>query len=494
MQAKNLIIFLSDNHAGSVMGCAGHPLVRTPNIDALAAGGTRFGSAYTASPICCPSRASIATGRYPHATGYWDNVLAYDGKVPSWMRRLRDAGVEVASIGKLHYRGGDDYGFSEEILPMHLHAGQGATRNLLRGYDAEPEKDDSAWYDMYADSSGAGDTSYQKYDRDITAAARDWLARHQDSTRPWVLLVSWVSPHPPFTVPQRLLDLYPADFMPLPPGWQGPGWADHPAYRHLRRLEKVPGAIDPKVLRRIASAYFGLITHLDEQIGEVMAAARGLDLLDDTRLLYTSDHGELFGAHGLLGKRVFYEQSVGVPMVLSGPDVPAGQRCDTAVSHVDLFPTVLEALGVPLAEADRDLPGRSLLELAQAPVVPGAPPRPAFAEFHAHGSPAGAFMLRAGRFKLIYHVGLRSQLFDLENDPDELTDLGDDPHYIHIQAELKGLLLDICDPEKADAAAKAAQRARVEELGGRTVVRSGNVILFSPPPGEALEHRVKALV
>src|SRR5579862_1636447 len=103
-----------------VLGCHGHPLARTPNIDALAASGTRFSAAYTTSPVCVPARAAFAIGKYVHQIGFWDNADPYDGSVPSWHHRLRNAGHHVVSIGKLHFRGGDDYGFSEEIIPMHV--------------------------------------------------------------------------------------------------------------------------------------------------------------------------------------------------------------------------------------------------------------------------------------------------------------------------------------------------------------------------------------
>src|SRR6187402_174364 len=121
MQPSNLVIILSDEHTPRFMGCAGHPLVKTPNLDRLARRGTRFGSAYTNCPICVPARASLATGRYVHQIRFWDNAIAYDGSVPSWGHRLMARGHQAVSIGKLHYVGSDPArnGFTEEILPMH---------------------------------------------------------------------------------------------------------------------------------------------------------------------------------------------------------------------------------------------------------------------------------------------------------------------------------------------------------------------------------------
>src|SRR5262249_37254661 len=126
MQPANLLFILSDEHSRRVLGCYGHPLIKTPNRDRLAASGMALSAPYTNSPICVPARASLATGRYPHQIRFWDNGIAYDGSIPSWHHRLREAGHEVAAIGKLHFRSGDDdNGFSAEIMPLHINDGIG---------------------------------------------------------------------------------------------------------------------------------------------------------------------------------------------------------------------------------------------------------------------------------------------------------------------------------------------------------------------------------
>ena len=201
-QPANLIFFQSDNHNRAVTGCYGHAIVKTPSIDRIAHAGVRFENAYSTSALCCPARAAIATGRYPHQTGFWDNAIAYDGSVPTWHHRLREQGHTVVAVGKLHYRSEkDDNGFTEEIEPMHLHDGQGAIKNLLRGYDAEPAKDDGSFWKLYMQRSGVGETHYQEYDRRITEKSIAWLKRHgKTSGKPWVLYVSYISPHPPFKI------------------------------------------------------------------------------------------------------------------------------------------------------------------------------------------------------------------------------------------------------------------------------------------------------
>ena len=477
----NLIFIQSDNHNRAVTGCYGHAIVKTPALDKLAARGVRFANSYSTSALCCPARAAMATGRYPHQTGYWDNAIAYDGRVPTWMHRLRDQGHAVAAIGKFHYRSADDdNGFSEEIMTMHLHEGKGAIRNLMRGYDADPPCTDGARWNLYAKRSGVGDTHYQDYDRKITAHAIDWLHAHAgDRGKPWALKIGYISPHPPFSVPQRLYDLYPEDQMPLPVRYRPGDRPEHPSLRYMRKLDGWLDMTDERMLRRVAAGYFGLITHLDEQVGAVMKIVEELGLFANTRVVYTSDHGELFGWQGIFGKKNLYEGAVGVPLLLAGAGVPENRVVRQFASHVDLFPTAVESLGVQPAAADADLPGVSLF-----PAVDGSESqRVIFAEYHAQGSKAGQFMLRDGDLKLIYHVGMPPQLFDLAADPIEAHDLVEEGRDAGRATQLEAKLRKICDPEVVDARAKADQRRMADFWGGPDKLRGAEQILFTPPPG-----------
>jgi len=473
----NLIFFLSENHARHVAGCYGHPVARTPTLDRLAQRGTVFDNAYCASPICCPARASIATGLYPHQTGYWENSTAYDGRIPTWMHRLREAGHEVTAIGKLHYRRTeDDNGFSEEILPMHIVGGIGGLLGLLRGSGEEPVR--AGNWEMYVDELGAGETSYQQYDRKITAHAVDWLkARRRNPGKPWALCVNHVSAHPPFRVSQHLLDLYPLEHVPAPVAYRPGERPAHPAVEHLRRILGQKTALDEITLKRIAAAYFALITHLDDQIGKVLAAAEEAGLLERTLVIYSSDHGDCFGNHYILGKFNLYERSAGVPLIVSGPGVPSGTRVAQIASHVDLFPTILEVMGV--AGGIGQHKGISLW-----PAMRGREDsRTGFSEYHGLGSKNAGYMLRDGNMKLIYHVGMPMQLYDLRRDPDERRDLGEDRRASDIRATLEQKLRKLLDPEATDARAKADQRRKAQEYGGTAAILKRGGIPYTPPPG-----------
>jgi choline-sulfatase len=481
MRPANLLFLLSDNHARTALGVASGGLVRTPNLDRLAARGARFTNAYTASPICCPARAAIATGRYPHETGYWDNAITYDGRVPTWHHRLRAAGHHVAAIGKLHFRSGaDDNGFSEEIAPMHIVGGKGGVSMLLRCCGQEPVNEGQ--WELYTDKSGAGETPYQRYDVEITERAITWLekrARGADA-KPWALMVSYVSAHPPFSVPQRLLDLYRDTEIPLPPAFRPGERPEHPAIRHLREKFGYRDLDDPGLLRRIAVAYHALCTHLDEQIGRVLAILGKLGFIDTTRVIYTSDHGEALGAHGLLGKFQLYEPSAGVPLILAGPDVPSGVVIEEPVSHIDLHPTILDTFGISAGDAPH---AQSLWpRLTRVPR-----PEPVFAEYHAAGSQAGMFLLRIGDEKLVYYVGAQPQLFDLRSDPNETIDLAPTPHGRRRVAELECKLRLICDPEDVDRRAKADQQVKTDYWGGVDAVMREGLLVYTPAPGERAE-------
>ena len=479
IEPANLLILMSDQHNRQIMGCAGHPDVKTPNLDALAARGTRFVNAYTNSPICVPSRAAMATGRYPHQIGVWDNAAPYTGQPASWGHRLTDAGRPVTTIGKLHFRGpDDDTGYPDQRIPLHCHEGLGDYQGLLRA-DMPPRFQ----HRKYLLDAGPGDSEYVRYDLGITDQAVRWLrdeASAQDE--PWTLFASWVCPHPPFIAPPEFMDLYDPDAITLPVGWQERDWVHHPAMDLRRKIMFHEEPLDEATWRRAICAYYALVSFMDAQVGEVLRALDETGLTASTRILYTNDHGDMVGKHGLWYKSVMYEDSAGVSMILAGPDIPAGKVSQTNVTLVDVFQTALRATGVAPATEDAELPGTSLLELANED---GRRSRIAFSEYHSSMSASASFMLRDERYKLIYYVGMPRQLFDLEADPDEAHNLADDPAHASTVTRLEAALRSICDPEEVDRRAKADQQRRVEAVGGADAIISGGVkFTHSPPPSQ----------
>jgi choline-sulfatase len=193
----------------------------------------------------------------------------------------------------------------------------------------------------------------------------------------------------------------------------------------------------------------------------------------------------MLGGQGLYGKRVLYEGSIGVPFVMAGPGIKQGHVSRQLTSQVDHFPTLVEAVGGRLEDEDRDLPGVSLW-----PALRGQDDlnRPVFAEFHAQSSRAGGYVLRQRNHKLIHHVGMPQQIFDLAADPDEVCDLAGTSLGEEISARLTPILRSICDPEAVDGRAKADQRAKADSYGGQEAVSRAEYIVFTPPPGVTPEQ------
>lgn len=465
MNGQNVIVLCSDEHARSAMGASGHGVVKTPTLDRLAARGTRFERAYSPSPICVPARASLATGSHVFEHRCWSSAEPYHGQVESWMHRLRDAGHAVVSVGKLHFRSADDdNGFAEEIAPMHVaNEGRGWLHGLLR--DPLPEYPEAA---ELATTLGPGDSAYADYDREIAAEACRWLRRYPKriKDRPWVLFVSFVSPHYPLLAPQPFFDLYTDSAIPDPIDGLEERRPDHPVLDQMARFWNYDEYFDPETRRLARRSYYGLCSFLDDNIRQVLEALEESGGARNTDVLYVSDHGDMLGDHGFWTKSVMYEGAVGVPMILTGSDVPVGVN-QTPVSLIDVAATIERSVKLDRPSTVEPWQGRPLQGFIAAP----EPDRFVLSEYHDGGSPTGFFMIRHGAWKYVHYVGDHpDQLFDLESDPMEQHDLGEDRRLEGTRERLHGLLCRMLDPDAVNAEAFADQSKRLASLGGRDKV------------------------
>jgi choline-sulfatase len=479
MAVRNVLFIMSDEHSRRVLGAYGDPVARTPHMDRLAAEGTLFENAYCNCPICVPSRASFATGRYVHQIGLWDNAFPYHGTPPSFGHRLHDTGHRCDSIGKLHYRGSDDpNGFDNEILPLHVLNGEGDVQGMLR----RPPPTRASTRQLAGDA-GPGDSTYLRYDRNIRDEAIRWLGQvaERRPDKPWCLFVSFVCPHFPLVAPPEFFRLYPLNELPLP-RLRGPDeFPDHPVLRKMREVQDYEDHFrDEEHVRIAVAAYYGMVSFLDDNIGRVLRALAATGLADDTLVIYTSDHGDNLGARTFWGKSNMYEEAAGVPLILKGPGIPASRRVKTPVSLVDAYPTIIEVVGESLTAEERGLPGTSLLRLLDGEEAD----RTVLSEYHAFGSLTGIFMVRFGRYKYVHYEGYRPQLYDLEADPLEERDLALEPGHDEVLAEGERRLRAICDPAEVTAQAFADQERRIEELGGAEAVRGRGSYPYTPAPGE----------
>ena len=469
-EPANLLYIHSDQHSAFVAGCCGDPLVETPNLDALAAAGVVFDNAYCPSPICVPSRMSALTGRHPHENRVWTNSHILSSGIPTFAHAMGAGGYRPVLIGRMHALGPNQlHGYAERLVgdhgPNHLGGASVVDRGELNGC-AGPAR-------VSLTNSGPGQSSYQVHDEDVTAATVDYLNRLGVRKRsgvgdePFSISVGLMLPHQPFVARREDYELY-AGRMTMPRTPQPFSEDLHPHIAQWRRATGIVEVPDEEILRA-RTAYWALVTRMDLMIGEILEALRRNDLADNTLIVYSSDHGEQVGEHGLWWKQTFYEDSVRVPALLSWPGrLPTGGRCDRVVSALDLNATMIDALESPPLPHSR---GRSLLPLLSGSDT--AWDDLAYSEFCLDAAGAGGpfpehgvlqRMVRRGNWKLNYYHGMPCQLFNLRDDPQELDDRAEDPASRSLREELLALVLRDWDPEWVQAQ-MAGQREDQKILG-----------------------------
>jgi len=473
---RNALFIFSDEHNKSMLSCEGHPLVKTPHLDKLAAKGTRFTNAYCNSPICVPSRAILATGKHNAEIGYWDNADPYDGRVKSWHHRVVEAGHDCVSIGKLHFKDQDSpVGFSDQIIPLNVVGGIGDLLGLIRS--PLPERKGAA---NLSKEIGPGDSTYIQYDLEIADKAASWLQARKKSDGTFVLFVSFVCPHFPLIAPPEFFEMYPADKIPLPKFRDEKNITHHPYYEEMRKCMNYDEYFDEEKMRIAIASYYGLCSFLDSNIGKVLSALSESEIADTTDIIYSSDHGDALGQRKMWGKSTMFEESAGIPMIVSGKNIPENKTVKTAVSLVDIYPTILDITGIKPQPHETDMKGDSLCRLANQSDDMS---RSVLCEYHAAGSPVGAFLIRKENFKYTYFAeGYPAQLFDIDADPDELNDLSSDENYADVMSEMHKELLKYCDPESVNKLAKQQQEEKINRHGGAKAIIERGDFGYSPTP------------
>ncbi len=474
---ENLIIIMSDEHQGSALGCLGHPFVKTPNLDELANNGVIFSNAYTSCPICVPARASFATGLPVHKNRLWDNAMPYYGQIPSWGHCLQSNNISVESIGKLHYRSqDDDDGFDKKHIPMMVVNGVGMVWGSIRR-----ENDRKKVYRndrMLGNYIGPGSSKYTEYDEAVVLNTIDWLEKRNNSnvSEPWCLYVGLVAPHFPLVVPQKYFDMYPRKSLPDIKLDPYKGYKMHPWIAKQNEIRNSNDQFKDENEKWAAiSAYFGLCTFLDDNIGKIIKAVKDNGFIDNTNIIYTSDHGDNVGARGLWGKSNFYEESCSIPLILSGPKVKK-DICKTPVTLMDISETIVDHFACP---SPNEGPGETLYKILKNKYDDK---RIAFSEYHASSSISGAYMIRKGKWKYIYYVGFEPELFNLEQDCEEMINLSQIDEYKDILNELKSDLYEICDPEEMNKLAFIDQDKMIKSYGGIEAAGKLGASGATPPP------------
>ena len=440
----NILFIVSDQHSPFVTGCYGNPNVRTPNLDALAKEGVLFESAYCAAPICVPSRLSMLSGRYPHNIGVWSLSDTIRSDTPTFPVPLTIAGWHTLICGRMHLVWGDrNHGFESRLC--------GDRFPTMQNHFAHWNHDEvpATKAGLAVCEAGVGSSRHDAEDAIAEGHALKYLheTNHAERERPFAMCLGFYRPHSPYMASQDLVDLY----TKLNPS-VGHTISVRPDF--YRSLSKHFGLDDrpptDEEAKRAIRCYYAMVTGLDRRIGTVCQALKQQGLWDDTIVIYTSDHGESLGNHGLWFKSNFYEESARVPLIVRYPKKFASdKRVKEPVSLLDLFPTFCEIAGTkPYPFLD----GKSLM-----PALTGGeldPNRSVFAEYADYGIHVPMRMIRIGKYKLMYAEGYDPALFDLENDPNENNNLVGKPEFTNTAADL---LMEITKDWKPDPVRKRVQ-------------------------------------
>jgi choline-sulfatase len=460
----NVLLIMVDQHARDFVGCYSGG-VDTPNIDSLAEKGTLFSHAYCCSPVCAPTRASFAAGRYAHELGVWDNTTSYDGNPPGWFQYLQTNGVRVTTIGRLDFEPGVNLGVEDMRIPgMH---GSPDTTELFRDKPIVQRRAEYyTYYDIEPRKSGLGllEADSEPTEKYLTSETVNWLKNKRPTDRPWMLHVGYSTPHPKWQPEKSLFDKYLTKAPDLPAKYLQGFDELSPADQRCATYSCGYTEPDTEKIKYFHAAYLAVVEEFDHEIGKILTALREEGIFEDTMIIYVSDHGESARAHGNLGKRSMYEESIGIPLIITGPGIPRGKIEKLPVGQLDIFPTIADVLDI---SQPGDFRGRSLVPLMKGETE-GFDDAPVFIECHAGKSINAAFAIRIGKWKFVENLYEAPALYDLENDPDEMYDLvkhEQDNEQTRRQIEkMRTALHEICDPEKVDAEAKKAQQHRRTEL------------------------------
>jgi choline-sulfatase len=456
----NILIIMVDQLNGIFFPDGPADFLHAPNLKALAARSARFPNNYTSSPLCAPARASFMAGQLPSRTRVYDNAAEYVSSIPTFAHHLRRAGYYTALSGKMHFVGPDQlHGFEERLTTDIYPADFGWTPDYRK-----PGERIDWWYHNMGSVTGAGIaeiTNQMEYDDEVAFLANQklyHLARENDDAdrRPWCVAVSFTHPHDPYVARKKFWDLY-EGCEHLDPAVPAIPFDEQDA--HSKRLmlacDYQKFNITAENVRRSRQAYFANISYLDEKVGELIDTLTRTRMLDDTVILFCSDHGDMLGERGMWFKMSFLEGSARVPLMIAGPGVTAGTHL-APVSNLDVAPTIADLAGISMDEIMPWTDGESLV-----PVIKGGTRvSPVLMEYAAEGSYAPMIGIREGKWKYVHCAIDPDQLFDLESDPAELNNLAADPAHAATLGHFQSKALARWDMARFDADVRESQARR----------------------------------
>jgi len=456
----NFLIVMVDQLNGTFFPDGPADFLHAPHLKALAARSARFANNYTASPLCAPGRASFMSGQLPSRTGVYDNAAEFTSSIPTFAHHLRGAGYHTCLSGKMHFVGPDQlHGFEERLTTDIYPADFGWTPDYRK-----PGERIDWWYHNLGSVTGAGVaeiTNQMEYDDEVVFLASQklyQLSREQDDAgrRPWCLTVSLSHPHDPYVARKQYWDLY-ENCQALDPETPFIPYDQQDAHsqRLYRASDYASFDITREQVRRSRRGYFANISYVDDKLGELLDVLKRTRMLDDTAILFCSDHGDMLGERGLWFKMSFFEGSARVPLMIAGKGVPAG-LFEAPVSNLDVTPTLCDLAGIDIAAIAPWTDGQSLLPLLDGKARTG----PVLMEYAAEGSYTPLVAIRDGKYKFVHCELDPPQLFDLEADPLERDNLADDPVNAVLVAAFMEKVRARWDMAGFDAAVRESQARR----------------------------------
>ncbi len=433
MPTPNIVVIMADQLAPQFTGAYGHPVVKTPHMEALAKQGMRFDAAYCNSPLCAPSRAAFMTGQLVSRIGTYDNAAEFAASIPTFAHYLRSRGYRTCLSGKMHFVGPDQLHGFEERLTTDVYPADFAWTPDWDNPDRRIEK----WYHNMESVQQAGPaaTSFQiEFDEETTFLARRRIFDYaMQGTAPFAMVVSLMHPHDPYVPRPEFWDLYDPEEIDMPQT----GLTDDP---QTLRLNKGIGAADcpvtDKEVRNARHGYYANTSYFDSKIGEIVKALKESDQYENTIIIITSDHGDMLGERGLWYKMNFFEHSARIPMIISGPGVRKGTS-EAPVSLVDLLPTFLDIADQSAADLpETPLDGRSLWPLLTH-AEPESTDRTVFGDYCGECTSRPLLMIRRGAFKYIHTLPDAPLLYNVLNDPFEQNNLSENPEFFQIVESFK---------------------------------------------------------
>jgi len=418
----NILWIMTDEHNAKVMGAYGNKIVRTPHMDSLAENGVIFDTHYCNSPLCVPSRQSITGCKHVSRIDVWNNSCYIpDDNVPSLARQVNQAGYQSFLCGKQHYDYSKRYGFTEIGGNFNNSFMRGRGKRIAPTELSQKQLSGRFLHDFHPGDDGGSVV----HDRKVTAGAVEFLTRHDPhSDKPFFLYTGYLAPHFPLIVPEQYWDPYKGKVpMPVIP----PGFLDSMSLNYkVQRASFGEIGVPDDTVRRGRELYYGLTSWVDNEIGKVLAALRTHpEVAENTIIIYSSDHGENMGEHGLWWKNGVYEQAARVPLIISYPRRWAGgQRRAGASSHVDLVQTVVDLAGGRPADDWDGTPMTQWLDDSKHQWKDFS-----VTEYYGSNTASGFVMARQGEWKYVYHTVIdkdhpdQRELYNLTTDPGEFKNL-----------------------------------------------------------------------